>query len=169
MCLLLGCTTIAFSQAYQQEIAAHREKYKNEFLEDDHSPLKQDDLAFLRFYAPDPTYIVHAKFTKVDDPKGFDMQTHNGVIKKYYTYGYVTFQLKKKHLKLFVYQSEKLKAKEGYEDYNMIKTGILKEKNTIFPENSKLWIYENGQFEKEVVLYVDAGTSGYFSLYKYLI
>ena len=84
MCLLLGCTTIAFSQAYQQEIAAHREKYKNEFLEDDHSPLKQDDLAFLRFYAPDPTYIVHAKFTKVDDPKGFDMQTHNGVIKKYY-------------------------------------------------------------------------------------
>lgn len=120
MCLLLGCTTIAFSQAYQKEIAAHREKYKKEFLEDDHSPLKQDDLAFLRFYAPDPTYIVYAKFTKVDDSKGFDMQTHNGVIKKYYTYGYVTFQLKKKHLKLFVYQSEKLKAKEGYEDYLFI-------------------------------------------------
>jgi uncharacterized protein (DUF1684 family) len=28
--------------------------------------------------------------------------------------------LKKKHLKLFVYQSEKLKAKEGYEDYLFI-------------------------------------------------
>ncbi len=118
--LLVGFTTIAFSQAYQKEIETHRATYKKEFLEDDNSPLKKEDLAFLRFYAPDPAYIVHGKFTKVDDPEGFDMQTHNGVIKKYFIYGYVTFQLKKQQLKLFVYQSEKLKTKEGYEDYLFI-------------------------------------------------
>jgi hypothetical protein len=59
--------------------------------------------------------------------------------------------------------------KEGYEDYNMIKTGILIKKNTIFPENSILRMYIEDNQVEEVVLYVDAGTSGYFSLYKYLI
>jgi hypothetical protein len=111
---------LAFSQSYKNEIEQYREKYKKEFLEDDKSPLKKDDLPFLRFYAPDPAYRVKGNFLRIEDKTGFDMQTHNGVIKKYYIYGSVTFELKKQTHTLFVYQSEKLRSKECFEDYLFI-------------------------------------------------
>lgn len=117
--LLLGSSS-AYSQAWQKGIAAYRANYKKEFLEDENSPLKKEDLPFLRFFAPDPAYIVKGKVTLIDDKTGFDMQTHNGVIKKYYIYGSVSFVLKKKTHTLFIYQSEKLRSKEGFEDYLFI-------------------------------------------------
>jgi len=110
----------AFSQSWQKSILEHRETYKKEFLEDEKGPLTKEDLPFLRFYKPDPAYKVIVKFNKINDTIGFDMQTHNGVIKKYYVYGIVSFILKKQTHKLYVYQSEKLRTKEGFEDYLFI-------------------------------------------------
>jgi len=110
----------SFSQDCQTQIQLHRTKYKNEFLEDEHSPLKKQDLKYLRFYKADSNYVTKAQFTAVDDTIGFDMQTHNGVIKRYFVYGFVEFDLKNTTQKLFIYQSEKLKSKEGFEDYLFI-------------------------------------------------
>ena len=110
----------SFSQDYQTQIETYRTKYKNEFLEDENSPLKKQDLKFLRFYQPDSNYLVKSSFTPIADTIGFDMQTHNGIIKRYFVYGYVEFELKSSQQKLFIYQSEKLKSKEGFEDYLFI-------------------------------------------------
>lgn len=118
--IISACCYHTYAQQYQNEIQQYREKYKKEFLEDENSPLKKSDLKFLRFYDANPAYIVKSKFIRVDDTIGFDMQTHNGVIKKYYVYGYVTFELKHQPQKLFVYQSEKLRVKKGFEDYLFI-------------------------------------------------
>ena len=108
----------SFSQDYQTQIETYRTKYKNEFLEDENSPLKKQDLKFLRFYQPDSNYLVKSSFTPIADTIGFDMQ--NGIIKRYFVYGYVEFELKSSQQKLFIYQSEKLKSKEGFEDYLFI-------------------------------------------------
>lgn len=116
----LASTSFAQQNTYSLSILEHRENYKKEFLSDAHSPLRQQDTAYLRFYAPNSAYLLQADFVKVEDEKGFDMQTHNGVIKKYFIYGYVTFRLQNRDCKLFVYQSEKLRAQEGMEDYLFI-------------------------------------------------
>src|SRR5215216_968369 len=84
---------IAQKNTYALSILQHRENYKKEFVSDEHSPLTKDDTASLRFYEPHSGYLVQGNFVKVNDEKGFDMQTHNGVIKKYYVYGFVTFTL----------------------------------------------------------------------------
>lgn len=110
----------SFAQYYAAELAKHREHYKSEFLTDENSPLKQNDLEYLRFYAANPGYIVNTSFTRINDSIGFDMHTHNGVIKKYFVYGYVTFRLKNTDCKLYIYQSQKLMTKKGFEDYLFI-------------------------------------------------
>ncbi len=118
--IILFLSLNVYAQTYQTKIEQHRAKYKKEFLEDEKSPLKQEDLKYLRFFQPNEGYIVQSHFSRVNDSIGFEMQTHNGVIKKYFVYGYVTFILKKRKFKLFVYQSEKLRMKEGFEDYLFI-------------------------------------------------
>jgi uncharacterized protein len=45
------------------------------------------------------------------------MQTHSGKIKQYFKYGFITFTLNNKPYKLYIYQSESLMHKEGFEDY----------------------------------------------------
>ncbi len=105
---------------YESSLLKHREEYKKEFLSDKNSPLTKEDTAFLRFYPISSAYLIQTEFVKVTDEKGFDMQTHNGVIKKYFVYGYVSFTLSKEKCKLYIYQSEKLKAQQGMEDYLFI-------------------------------------------------
>jgi uncharacterized protein (DUF1684 family) len=116
--LFLGFQSMA--QGYHEQILVHREKYMEELLKDEHSPLGKKDLKHLRFFNPDSTFIVKASFTRIKDTIGFDMQTHNGVLKKYFTYGKVDFMLNNTKQKLFVYQSQKLLSKEGFEDYLFI-------------------------------------------------
>lgn len=108
------------AQSYIKKIQTHREQYKKEFLKDGHSPLQKADLKYLRFFDPNVTYKVNAKFDSIQDTTGFDMQTHNGVLKKYFVYGKVSFLLKGQSFLLYIYQSAKLKTKEGFEDYLFI-------------------------------------------------
>lgn len=108
------------AQDYHAKIQAHREAYKKEFLGDENSPLGKRDLRFLRFYEPDSNYVVDTRFTRIHDSVGFDMHTHNGVIKRYFVFGRVDFLLNGTQQHLFVYQSEKLRTKEGFEDYLFI-------------------------------------------------
>lgn len=114
---LLGCINKSYGQKYTQLIEAHRTNYKKEFLQDDHSPLKKQDLKYLRFFKPDIAYRVIANFTSIHDTVGFDMQTHSGKIKKYFVYGSLSFKMQDKTFTLFIYYSKELAQKEGLEDY----------------------------------------------------
>ena len=120
--ILIICffSTQLFAQDYKASLEKHRDHYKKEFLTDENSPLKKDDLSFLQFYAANASYIIKTNFVKVADSIGFDMQTHSGKTKKYFVYGYVTFKLKQQDCKLYVYQSEQLKTQKGLEDYLFI-------------------------------------------------
>lgn len=107
-------------QLYNKIITEHRINYAKEFISDVNSPLTKDDTAYLRFYQPDIHYKIIANFTRINDKVGFDMQTLNGVVKKYFVYGSITFKIHNTLCTLYVYQSEKLKTKEGFENYLFI-------------------------------------------------
>src|SRR5689334_11579591 len=104
----------SYAQSYSDSIAAYRKHYKEEFLSEERSPIKGNDTGFLRFYAPDPAYIVTAGFTLTPDTKPFDIPTHSGKLKSYRQYGLLTFKLHGQPLTLQVYQSQTLMKMEKY-------------------------------------------------------
>lgn len=100
---------------YADNIAAHRQHYKEEFLTDKNSPLTAADTGYLRFYAPDEQYNVVAEVALTKDAPPFKIQTYSGKEKEYKEYAVLKFKLKGKNLRLHAYQnvawekSEKLK------------------------------------------------------------
>jgi uncharacterized protein len=114
---IMLCCFYANAQSYESTIVKHRDDYIKAFLNDEHSPLKQADLDFLRFYTPNKAYQVIAKFKSIIDTIGFNMQTHSGKLKHYYIYGQVTFILNKKCCELYIYRSNDLAKIPGLEEY----------------------------------------------------
>jgi hypothetical protein len=76
--LLLLISFKSFAQNYGAQITAFREKYKNDFLEDKRSPLKQEDLQYLQFYNADSTYRVKATYQLSQKPLTFTMPVFSG-------------------------------------------------------------------------------------------
>lgn len=117
--LLCIITLTATAQSYKDSIAAFREKYKQEFLEDARSPLKKEDLQWLRFFDADKRYCVLAQLVSETDTTSFNIPTHSGKMKRYKRYGYVYFRLKGqgKNCKLSIYQSCDLVKQEAYKNH----------------------------------------------------
>ena len=120
------------AQSYNNEIDKWRENYKQEFLKDEHSPLKTADTGFLRFYAVDDTYKVKAKFKLTPDSKPFDIETHSGKKKPYRRYGMLSFTVKGQDYTLEVYQGLQLIKKPELRDYLFIPFTDLTNNETTF-------------------------------------
>ncbi|MEZ5046558.1 MAG: DUF1684 domain-containing protein [Chitinophagaceae bacterium] len=118
--LCLCISILSWSQTYTDSLQRHRAKYILEFLSDSHSPLTKEDTTFLRFYPIQEEYRVLARFDYITDTVGFDMQTHNGLLKHYVVYGKLNFQLQGISHQLFVYQSVKLRQQKKYRHYLFI-------------------------------------------------
>jgi uncharacterized protein (DUF1684 family) len=115
--LLHGICAFGQSKTYIQQIAEHRRHYKQEFLEDQRSPLTAKDTANLRFYLPDEHYKVKAKVTLTPEAEPFDMPTVSGKNKKYRQYGWLTFNINDTAVRLQVFQSLKLMEDPKYKDH----------------------------------------------------
>jgi uncharacterized protein len=112
---LLSVSYTAGSQTYADSITMHRQAYKMEFINEERSPLKADDTAYLRFYKPDARYRVTAVVTLTPDAPAFDIPTHSGKRKFHRKYADVVFRIGKRTYKLEVYQS--LIKKDEYKDH----------------------------------------------------
>ena len=106
-----------FGQDYKAEIAAFRAKYTNDFLTDANSPLKKDDLQFLRFYDADSTYKVIAKKEILLNEPTFVMPVFSGTGQQYVRYAVLKFVLKGRAMQLTVYRSINLAALADYKNY----------------------------------------------------
>lgn len=115
--LLHGIVACGQHGNYADEIAQHREHYKQEFLEDERSPLSAKDTASLRFYAPDERYKVTAKVILTPEAESFDMPTVSGKTKKYRQYAWLTFNIRDTAVKIQVFQSLKLMEDPKYKDH----------------------------------------------------
>jgi uncharacterized protein len=118
-CLVLILLTglKCFGQEYKAQIEEFRNKYKNDFLTDASSPLKKDDLAFLRFYDADSTYRVVATQMLLPDEATFVMSVFSGTGQQYVRYALLKFVLKGKPMQLTVYRSIALTQVPEYKDY----------------------------------------------------
>lgn len=112
--------SVSIAQDYSQELIAHRKTYRNDFLTDKNSPLKEDDLQYLKFFDADESYRVTAEFIAMPGTLPFDMPTYSGKTKQYVKYGELHFQLKNERLKLSVYQNVALSARAEYKEYLFI-------------------------------------------------
>ena len=119
-CISFSCMAKKTVRTYADSIAQHREKYKNEFLTDAHSPLKATDTGNLRFFAPDARYRVTATFKLTPDAPVFDMTTHSGKLKKYRRYGIISFRIHDTVQTLEVYQGIDLMKQPELKDYLFI-------------------------------------------------
>lgn len=107
-----------FSQDYKMQIAQHRKNYMHDFLQDKRSPLKENDLQYLRFYDADSTYKVTAQASLLVDEAAFIMPVFTGAAgAEYLPYALLKFTLKGKPLELTVYKNTALAKRPEYADY----------------------------------------------------
>lgn len=120
--LFLSCISFALSQSVKKEVNEYREKYKADFLKEEHSPFygKEGDLDYLEFYKPKKKYRVECSFQRTPKEESFDMATYSGKTKKFVKYGVLSFKLNGENLQLAVYQNLMLQKMEQYKDYLFI-------------------------------------------------
>jgi uncharacterized protein (DUF1684 family) len=114
---LLFSSTASFAQDHKAQIAAFRQKYKADFLEDKNSPLKKEDLQYLRFYDADSTYRVEAKAQIVASAPTFVMPVFAGTGSEYVKYANLSMQVNGKPVTLSVYRNTRLAKIPAYADY----------------------------------------------------
>ncbi|MBO9672094.1 MAG: DUF1684 domain-containing protein [Sphingobacteriaceae bacterium] len=115
--LLLLISMNTFAQSYADQIAKHREAYKEDFIKDSHSPLKKNDLQNLHFYEADSIYKVSATVELLKNEKVFKMPTFNGSSSDYYRYAHINFSLKGKAIQMTLYRSVALSTNPIYKDH----------------------------------------------------
>ncbi|MDN3551445.1 DUF1684 domain-containing protein [Mucilaginibacter aquaedulcis] len=115
--LLLLVSINCFAQDHKTQIAEFRKSYMADFLTDPRSPLKQEDLQYLRFYDADSTYRVTAKVQILVNAQAFIMPVFSGAGKEHRPYALLKFTLKGKPLELTVYKNTMLSQNPQYSDY----------------------------------------------------
>ena len=106
-----------FAQTFKEEISAYREQYKKDFLEQERSPLKEDDIQYLRFFDADEAFRVIASFKETEKPAPFDMPTLNGKTKKFIRFGTLSFVIQNIECRLGIYQNVTLMENPEFKDH----------------------------------------------------
>lgn len=114
--LLLFFSLNSFAQSYTEQIAKHRESYKQDFIKDKYAPLQENDLQHLHFFDADSTYKVTADVEVLKDEKVFKMPTYDGTSKEFYRYAKISFNLNGKATIMTLYKSMALASNPAYKD-----------------------------------------------------
>lgn len=114
--LMLLCFN-SFAQNHKSQIETFRKQYMADFLKDKHSPLKQEDLQYLRFYDADSTYSVTAKADFVVNPTVFVIPTFAGTGANYIKFAILTMVVKGKTIQLSVYKDIAFANNAALKDY----------------------------------------------------
>ncbi len=115
--LFIALSTASYAQNHKAQIAEFRKGYMDDFLKDPRSPLKQEDLQFLRFYDADSTYRVTAKAELLTNQQAFIIPTFSGTGSQYVRYAQLSFTLKGKPMQLTIYKSIALSQNPAFSNY----------------------------------------------------
>jgi len=108
----------AQNKTYKDSLLSYQQNYINT-----HEVVSKADRKYIHFYTVDESYRVTASFEKINDTKGFDMNTASGVKQKYFQYGLLTFKLHDSLIHLYIYQSASLMKQKKYKDYLFVPFG----------------------------------------------
>ncbi len=111
--LLLMASCHSFVKATLQ----YRKDYKEEFLHDERSPLKQADLEWLDFYSPHKKALINASFVLTPESQNFELPTYSGQTRTYRKWGEAYFKWGTDSVRLSVYENIKLLSNPDYQDY----------------------------------------------------
>ncbi|WP_316829958.1 DUF1684 domain-containing protein [Pedobacter aquatilis] len=114
--ILLLISLNSFAQSYSEQIAKHREGYKQDFVKESNSPLKANDLQNLHFYDADSNYKVLADVELLKNEKVFKMPTYDGTSKEFYRFAKINFELNGKATTMTLYKSVALASNPAYKD-----------------------------------------------------
>lgn len=114
--LFLFFSLNSFAQSYSEQIAKHRESYKQDFVKDSYAPLKEKDLDDLHFYTADSNYKVEATVEILKNEKVFKMPTYDGTSKEFYRYAKISFNLNGESTKMTLYKSNALANNPAYKN-----------------------------------------------------
>ncbi|MDT3403342.1 DUF1684 domain-containing protein [Mucilaginibacter terrae] len=115
--MLMAVYSTSYSQSHKQEITAFRKHYIEDFLKNKSSPLKEDDLKYLRFFEPDSSFRVEAKVELVSNAGVFTIPAISGGGSEYTKYAVLSFTIKGKVMTLEVYRNAALSRMPLYADY----------------------------------------------------
>jgi len=107
----------SFAQDHKSQIETFRKQYMSDFLEDKHSPLKQEDLQYLRFYDADSTFSITAKADIVVNAPVFVIPTFTGTGANYVKYAVLTMAVHGKTIQLSVYKNTAFANNAALKDY----------------------------------------------------
>lgn len=116
--ILFFQNTSAQNKSYNDSLISYQQNYINT-----HEVVGKDDRKYIHFYPIDESYCVTASFDRINDAKGFDMNTASGMKQKYFHYGLLTFKLHDSLIHLYIYQSASLMKQEKYKDYLFVPFG----------------------------------------------
>lgn len=118
---LLACivaTSAGAQTPFDRQLDDFREAHKKELLASSNAPLKsEEDLSYLRFYAPDSSYRVVARVERLTGVEPFEMPTYNGQTRPHVAYARLLFVLHGKPLTLTVYRNLNVIRQPAYRDY----------------------------------------------------
>ena len=114
--ILFLITTSATAQTFKKEIEQYREKYKQAFISEKNSPLKESDLKNLHFFDADSSYKILADVEILKKQKVFKMSTFDGTSKEFYKYALVKFSIDGKAFIMTVYKSVALANNPTYKN-----------------------------------------------------
>lgn len=117
LALLLTTTLNCFAQDYKTQIAEYRKKYMADFLDDKSSPLKKEDLKYLRFYDADSSYRVNARVTLLVNSPAFTMPAFTGGGSTEVRYAVLTMTVKGRPVQLTVYKTPAFANDPALSDY----------------------------------------------------
>lgn len=113
-------TIIQEVNTYEIEIENHREEYKQDFLKDERSPLREADFEYMNFYPADKVYNCDCTFVSTPNAIPFEMSTVSGKTKIFTKYGVASCNISGKQAQVNIYSSKQTQAIPGYRDYLFI-------------------------------------------------
>jgi uncharacterized protein len=108
---ILSAFSAAGQSNYTDSLHDYQALYKKNLAE-----IIQFDTAFVRFYAPNPSYRILAKVELLKDQPFFPMRTSSGEPKQARKYAKVSFMINRKLYHLFAYQLSMLLESEEHKD-----------------------------------------------------
>jgi uncharacterized protein (DUF1684 family) len=118
LAILFFQNTYGQNKTYKDSLLSYQQNYINT-----HEVVGKDDRKYIHFYTVDESYRVTASFERINDAKGFDMNTASGMKQKYFPYGHLTFKLHDSLIHLYIYQSAFLMKQKKYKDYLFVPFG----------------------------------------------
>ncbi|WP_316849453.1 DUF1684 domain-containing protein [Pedobacter agri] len=112
--LFLVFSLNSFAQSYTEQIAKHRDSYKQDFVKEANSPLKEADLNNLHFFDADSTYKVIADVEILKNEKIFKMPTYDGTSKEFFRFAKIKFILNSKETVMTLYKNVALAGNPAF-------------------------------------------------------